>query len=166
MINYFQVLNLPETFDIIAVDIEENYIELQLKYHPDQVNDIDKKNKYLQQSINLNQAYKILRQPHTRAEHLLALQGVNLYDPKFRSMISNDFLTEIFQLQNRMNNGLDSNELQELEVSALQSYNDIVQELSLSFAARNYQQIIINTMKLKYWHNIINAVRNYKNDFN
>ena len=75
-INAFSILNQPVKFQINHNDIEQEFRKQQMKYHPDQQiqnnnNDTDIE----QKSSQLNEAIKILRNPVSRAEHLLALRG-------------------------------------------------------------------------------------------
>ncbi|KJV57293.1 fe-S protein assembly co-chaperone HscB [Orientia chuto str. Dubai] len=160
MINYFQLLNLPESFSLELKDIEDNYFQLQRKYHPDQAKNEDK-SKYLQISTNLNKAYKTLRCLCTRAEHILNLQGIDVTASNFRSIISTDFLKNIFLLQNKLHNISTAAELRKLKEVLNTSFNNSIKDLEFAFNSKDYETAIIKTIELKYWDNLINFSRLY-----
>lgn len=164
MINYFQLLNLHETFSLALEDIEDNYFQLQLKYHPDQVKSAEEKNKYLQISSNLNLAYKTLKCPYTRAEHILNLKGIDLTAPNLKSVISMDFLENIFSWQTRLNAINTVTELKKLQNILNVSYNNTITELRSLLASRNYEAATVKTMELKYLVNLINIANHRLRD--
>jgi DnaJ-domain-containing protein 1 len=80
--SYFAVLGLDERFDIDLKELERKYLELQLRYHPDNGGSVA-------HSAELNVSYKVLANDMARAEHLLAVNDVAL--PK----LSNEYMMEV-----------------------------------------------------------------------
>jgi molecular chaperone HscB len=95
--NYFKLFNLPEKFDIKVEVLSKKFHQLQRKFHPDLFNHHTKliKIKMLNSSTMVNQAYRTLRDPLSRAEYLLSLNGFNIADKK-DLIYEKDFLIEQF----------------------------------------------------------------------
>jgi molecular chaperone HscB len=94
IVNYFELLALPESVELDRAALERAYQELQSRWHPDQFASADAatRTRALQQTSLLNDAYRMLRDPVTRAAHLLALRGLdperleqNELEPEFLS---------------------------------------------------------------------------------
>jgi molecular chaperone HscB len=94
-IDYFSLLDLPRSFDIDLDALEKAYITNQQKYHPDTQQGINvcEKLKLMQQSVLINEAYQILKNPLKRAAYMLGClnKEERINDP--------DLLEEIFDLQ-------------------------------------------------------------------
>ena len=74
----FAVLGLPRSFELEEGVLDERFRALSRKLHPDRFARAAAKERRfsLEQTTLLNDAYRTLRDPARRAEHLLALRGV------------------------------------------------------------------------------------------
>jgi molecular chaperone HscB len=79
----FAFFGLPQSFDLDEPALEEAFRSLSRKLHPDRfARATPQERRYsLEQTTQLNDAYKTLRDPARRAEHLLQLRGVSA-EPK------------------------------------------------------------------------------------
>lgn len=79
VINYFDLFEMPRTFQVDAAELESRYKQLQAAWHPDRFTGADdsKRLQALQKTSLVNDAYVTLKSPLKRAAHLLALQGVD-----------------------------------------------------------------------------------------
>ena len=75
MLDKFALLGVPQGFDE-PQGLDEKFRELSRKLHPDRVAK-EQRRKAVEQMTAVNDAYKTLKDPVRRAEHLLALRGVN-----------------------------------------------------------------------------------------
>jgi len=73
--DYFALFGLPATFAIEADKLAERYRDLQQTLHPDRFAAASEQEKRLsmQASIRVNEAYRVLRDPLSRARYLLSL---------------------------------------------------------------------------------------------
>jgi molecular chaperone HscB len=78
--DHFAVLGVERRYDLDAGDLEARYKELSRKLHPDKFAKADPRAKRaaLQRTVQLNDAWRALREPLKRAEYLLELGGVKL----------------------------------------------------------------------------------------
>jgi molecular chaperone HscB len=76
--DYFTFFGLPRKLLIAQDDLERRFRELSRKFHPDYYYNASPAERLasLERSSYLNDAYRALRTPATRIEHLLALEGL------------------------------------------------------------------------------------------
>jgi molecular chaperone HscB len=76
--DYFAFFGLPRKLTIAQDDLEQRFRELSRKFHPDYYYNAPPAERLasLERSSYLNDAYRALRTPSTRIEHLLAIEGL------------------------------------------------------------------------------------------
>jgi molecular chaperone HscB len=76
--DYFTFFGLPKTLTIAPPDLERRFRELSRKFHPDFFYNASPAERLasLERSSYLNDAYRTLRDPAARIEHLLAIEGM------------------------------------------------------------------------------------------
>src|SRR3954466_8678494 len=75
--DYFSFLGLPRQLNIDAQELERHFRDLSRKFHPDYYYNAPPQERLasLERSSYLNDAYRALKNPVSRIEHLLALEG-------------------------------------------------------------------------------------------
>lgn len=93
--DYFALYELPAAFRIDEALLDQRYIELQTRVHPDRFagRGETEKRLSLQWATRANEAYQVLKKPLLRAIYLLQLAGYDLGSENNRLM-PNDFLME------------------------------------------------------------------------
>jgi molecular chaperone HscB len=78
MQNFFQLLQLPQQFNIDLTKLETNYRAIQSASHPDRYVTASHAEKLaaIQTATTANEGYKTLKNPALRAAYLLSLQGI------------------------------------------------------------------------------------------
>lgn len=101
--NYFQLFDLPASFDIDLTELGSRYLELQRSFHPDKFASSSERDKLLavQRTANINDAYHSLKHPLLRAEHLLALRGLKISNEQ-RSFTDPVFLMQQMELREQL----------------------------------------------------------------
>ncbi len=76
--DYFAFFGLPRALTISQDELERRFRELSRKFHPDYYYNASPAERLasLERSSYLNDAYRALRTPATRIEHLLAIEGL------------------------------------------------------------------------------------------
>jgi len=76
--DYFSFLGLPRALTIDAADLERRFRDLSRKFHPDFYYNATPAERLasLERSSYLNDAVRTLRNPATRIEHLLSIEGL------------------------------------------------------------------------------------------
>jgi molecular chaperone HscB len=76
--DYFAFLGLPRRLTIDALDLEKRFRDLSRQFHPDYYYNATPAERLasLERSSYLNDAYRTLKNPVSRVEHLLAIEGL------------------------------------------------------------------------------------------
>ena len=76
--DYFTFFGLPRKLTIAQDDLERRFRDLSRRFHPDYYYNASPAERLasLERSSYLNDAYRVLRTPATRIEHLLAIEGL------------------------------------------------------------------------------------------
>jgi len=103
--DYFRFLGLPRKLHISASDLDQRFRGLSRQFHPDYfVNATPAERRAsLERSSYLNDAYRTLKQPITRVEYLLRLEGLAAGSPEEASkQVPADLLEEVFALNEEL----------------------------------------------------------------
>src|ERR1700739_1625229 len=129
--DYFAVLGLPRKLCVEMPSLEQKFLQLSWKLHPDNfVNASDEERELsLKRSSELNDAYRVLRDPLSRVGYLLESEGERREGEK-KQQAPSELLEEVFEL----NESLD--ELRE----ARESDGNLAElKTKLHSAANNFQ---------------------------
>jgi molecular chaperone HscB len=112
-VDYFKFFGLPWKLDLDLTALNRDFYELSRKLHPD-LNaraESDEQEWSLQQTSQLNDAYRTLKDPIKRTEYLLKLEGVELEEQSKsateqaratgqakKQIVPPDLLEEVFEL--------------------------------------------------------------------
>ena len=97
--DYFRFFGLPRKLWIEMGDLEARFHELSWKLHPDnfvRASEAEREMS-LERSSQLNDAYRVLRDPVARVEYLLELEGVRKEGEK-KQQAPPELLEEVFEL--------------------------------------------------------------------
>jgi molecular chaperone HscB len=138
--NYFDLFNLPEQFDIDLHTLKTQYQVLQKITHPDRFANASDQEKrlYLQKNAQVNDAYSVLKSPVSRGEHLLILRGHSLADEQ-QTMGDTDFLMQQMMLREQLADAESESDFDDLEQQ--------ITELSTSFIEQIQSSLDHNTVK-------------------
>ena len=125
-LNYFELFELPFQFELNVDEMADTYRQLQRQVHPDKFANADGHQQLLavQKSAEVNDAFQTLKNPLSRAEYMLAEQGVDiqieqktLQDPMF--LIQQMELREELEDISQMDDPDDAMEAFELQLKGL-----------------------------------------------
>jgi molecular chaperone HscB len=98
--DHFAVFGLPRRYEVDLSELESRYRDLTRRLHPDRFAKADPRARRasLERSVQLNHAWKTLRDPVQRAEYLLRLLGVEVA-PESGGKVPPVLLAEILELR-------------------------------------------------------------------
>src|SRR6266516_2134670 len=98
-VDYFALFEMPRKLWIEMSGLEQKFLQLSWKLHPDNfVNASDKERELsLKRSSELNDAYRVLRDPLARVEYLLEIEGQRKEGEK-KQQAPPELLEEVFEL--------------------------------------------------------------------
>ena len=96
-VDYFALFDMPHKLWIDAEGLEKKFLQLSWKLHPDNfVNATERERELsLEQSSQLNDAYRLLRDPVARVEYLLGLEGTRK-EGEHKQQAPAELLEEVF----------------------------------------------------------------------
>src|SRR5271163_3987608 len=98
-IDYFALFELPKKLWIEMDGLEKKFLQLSWKLHPDNFVNASETERALslQRSSELNDAYRVLRDPAARVEYLLAVEGARK-EGEHKQQAPPELLEEVFEL--------------------------------------------------------------------
>jgi molecular chaperone HscB len=103
--DYFAFLGLPRKLTVEAADLERRFRELSRKFHPDYFYNSSPSERLasLERSSYLNDAYRAMKNPATRIEHLLAIEGMPpVKSEEGTAKVPPGLLEEVFELNEQL----------------------------------------------------------------
>jgi|CXWL01.1.fsa_nt_gi molecular chaperone HscB len=145
MIPCFEIFSITPVFDIDITRLEAEYFKAQRQYHPDRFvgKPAGERNQALQKSMDINHAYETLKNPLTRAQHLLQLQGIIVGTDADTIKPSNALLMEVIELREQLEEGKKLEQISELHKNSLL-------DISKYYANKEWQKIAQETLRLGY----------------
>ncbi|MDG1436242.1 MAG: Fe-S protein assembly co-chaperone HscB [Rickettsiaceae bacterium] len=156
--NHFELLDLEQKYDIDLRLLQKQYLAKQALYHPDRVDNDELKSKNLDISMQLNEAYKILKDDYARAEYLLSLSGQKFDDQQLKEVLSRKALEALMESHEELDSMDKLSELQDLKVLKLKEKSDLVEELKECFVQKNMTKALEITIYLKYLTNLVKNI--------
>lgn len=98
-VDYFELFEMPRKLWIEMGSLDKKFLELSWKLHPDKfVNAAPQEQELsLKRSSELNDAYRVLRDPVARVEYLLAIEGMRK-EGEHKQQAPPELLEEVFEL--------------------------------------------------------------------
>ncbi len=159
-LNHFAKFNLETVFSIDEKELETAYLQQQRKFHPDknqnQNNQDYNQNQAEINSILINQAYQILKNPIKRAIYLLQLQNINIEDETNKTNPSKEVLMLIMELREEILEHKDNSEkIAHIQASIKALIKEEMAEISQLFLQNNFTSITQKLIKVKYLDKIL-----------
>lgn len=159
MTDYFALLGFPRAFDINEKAVHQAYLAAQHTAHPDRQTDPSARMAALQASADLNQAYRILKDPLQRAEHLLALEGITVGSEKDSVRPSSVLLMESMDMRERLMEADNAADVAALEAEARQSREATRESFSRHYTAGQYQAAAQEAIRWRFLEKFLEEVR-------
>ena len=98
-LDYFAVFGLARKLRLDAAELEKQFLQMSWKLHPDNFVQASERERELslERSSELNDAYRTLREPISRVEYLLAIEGARK-EGEQKQQAPPELLEEVFEL--------------------------------------------------------------------
>lgn len=136
MPNPFQILGLEPAFALDLAELEQRQRELNRALHPDRHagRPPAERRESLARSMDINQAYRVLRDPASRAEALFELLGINeISERTINDPVLLSEMLEQRELLDEARRDKENGRLQELKQRNEARQGEVVRELGLAF---------------------------------
>ena len=140
MTGYYELFGIPRSLNLSLGDLQKRFYELSRELHPDKFvhKPHAERQRALDLSSTLNDAYRTLRDPIKRAQYLLALEGFDIGEQRSKD-VPPELLEEVFELNMALEEVRSGDEsarpqLEEAEANFTQMMSEIDQQLAGLFA--------------------------------
>ena len=165
--NYFDFFGLPHKLNLDSKDLESRFYALSKQWHPDRFvrGTADERRISEDATATLNDGYRTLKKPVSRAEYLLKEHGFDIGEQK-SSHAPPELLEEVFELNMALEEVETSRpQLEEARAKFLSMRDDLDRDLASQFAAydENQDQSVLEKIrgilnKRKYIRNLVSQV--------
>lgn len=99
MIEYYELFGIPRGLNLSLDDLQKRYYDLSRQLHPDRFmrKPEGERQRALEMSSALNDAYRTLKDPIKRAQYLLAIEGFDIGEQRSKD-VPPELLEEVFEL--------------------------------------------------------------------
>lgn len=161
MRDYFSLFGLAPEFDIDLKALESAYFKMQRDFHPDRLakKSESERTQATLRSMELNDAYHILKAPWPRARHLLAQQGIQVGTEKDTVKPSQELLVESLDMRERLSEAESIEDFRQLMTEAETEKEHALAALSHSFATQAYDDAAQHALRLNYLLKLLDEIR-------
>ena len=155
MNNPFALFDLPVAFQVDSALLNERYLALQKSLHPDNFSAASAQEQRLaiQKSAEINDALRILKDPITRADSIIAINTGETENPEEKSNNDIDFLMQQMEWRETLENiekRKDTDELSAFTKEIDQIRHAILSELSTALTEQQWDIARAITDKLRF----------------
>ena len=155
MNNPFALFDLPVAFQVDSALLNERYLALQKSLHPDNFSAASAQEQRLamQKSAEINDALRILKDPITRADSIIAINTGETENPEEKSNNDIDFLMQQMEWRETLENienRQDTDELTAFTQEINQIRHAILSELSTALDEQQWNIARAITDKLRF----------------
>jgi molecular chaperone HscB len=157
--NPFALLGLTESFELDVLDLEKRVREVQRNDHPDRATTPLERRLRMGRAVDVNEAFRTLKDDLSRAKALLALRGVDVNGNE--QPAEPDFLMEVMELREALGDAREAKRL--AEVSQLGARVEVLcaatkAEFSARFSKDDFAGARSTLAKLRYYRRFLDEV--------
>ncbi|XP_003427292.1 iron-sulfur cluster co-chaperone protein HscB [Nasonia vitripennis] len=164
-IDYFDIIGVEKTFDVVVEDIQKKYRQLQTLLHPDKFGQKSDKEKEISENLSslVNKAYNTLLHPLDRGLYMLKLHNVSI--PEGTTSLDPEFLMEVMEINEEVEEAFES---KEKALMLLQKNREtlavLTKQISTAFSNNDIDQAKKLLIRMKYYTSIDNRLKKLKQD--
>lgn len=157
--NYFELFELPQSFEVNLPQLDQKLFEKLKLFHPDKFVTGTKQEKELsfENSNTINIAYKTLKSPLTRARYLLELEEI---DPEKSQALDEDFLMETLEWREQLEEKESDNEINMFLEQVLSKEQEGIKSLDAFFKQKLYTEACKVYIRLKFIQRFKDEIEN------
>lgn len=153
--NYFELFNLPISFDLDLSELNARYRKLQQTVHPDNYANASERERRLavQKAAQVNEAFQTLKNPLKRAHYFLELHQA-LPELENQQMQDSAFLMEQMELRETLADITTLDHLNDFLAQLTQSQQHLLATLSQRFKMQDYAGAYHSMNQLKFFEKL------------
>jgi molecular chaperone HscB len=158
----FETLGLPRRYDVDLPAVERTHRELSRALHPDKfVNaGASERRAALSKAVEVNEAWRVVRDPIRRAEALLELRGTAVGEER-ASATDPEFLMEMLEQREALAEAKQAKDLariQEMAMAVVGRFRAVEQALGEGFARGEAASLVARLGELRFYRRFLDEV--------
>lgn len=160
-IDHFARLDLPVRFDVDGAELDRRYFALQRQLHPDRFATRTARERAISQSqaVALNEAYETLKDPLSRAEYMLRLNGVEVNPDGCNTVRDPSLLMEQMERREALAEADTPEAVEAIIAEARRDRDGGFAATAAAFAAKNLERAECEITRLKYLTKLFEEAR-------
>jgi len=157
--SHFELFGLAPAYALDLPALERAYRDIQSRVHPDRyahAGDAERRAS-MQMTARVNEAYRALKDPVRRAQHLLELNGVDVAFETDTSM-PEDFLLQQMEFRERLEEAKDAAALDVIRKSLSNQKSEIERQISEQFEENSLESAKTLVRKLMFFDRLESEV--------
>ena len=154
--SHFELFGLPAAFSIDELMLEKAYRDIQSQVHPDRfahAGDAERRAS-LQWTTRVNEAFRALKNPVSRARHLLELHGVDVAFETNTAMPT-EFLMQQMELREKLEGAKDAGALDGLRSDLVREKRALEKSIGDAIdTQKDYKAAADHVRKLQFLHRL------------
>ena len=144
--NYFELYQIPVSFQPDLLAVKKRFYQLSREYHPDFFSNesAEEKDRVLGLSAMVNKAYQIFQDPSAIIKYILQLKGLLEEEEKYQ--LSPNFLIEVMDLNELLMDATDEQEKSQVS-NSIQTLQSAIYE-PIATVISNYEEGITTEKEL------------------
>lgn len=160
-VDHFARLDLPRRFDLDFAVLEKAYFALQRQFHPDRfaARPAREKALSLRHATAINEAYQVLKDPLSRAEHLLSVAGRPVQADGAQTVNDPALLMEAMEQREALAEADSVAAVDEIITEGRAAGTKLQEQISAAFAANDLAKAGQLALRLRYRQKLIEEAR-------
>ncbi len=160
-IDHFARLELPVRFDVDSAELDRRYFALQRQLHPDRFATRTARERAISQSqaVALNAAYEILKDPLSRAEYMLRLNGVDVNPDGCNTVRDPSLLMEQMERREALAEAETPDAVHAIIAAAQKDLDEGFAATAVAFLAKDLERAECEITRLKYLTKLLEEAR-------
>lgn len=169
MADYFEILGIPRGFRLDESALEARYRELSRLLHPDRhaARSATERRLALEKMIEVNDAYRALRDPVRRAAYLLSLRGFELGESDGSKFLPHDFLMEVMERREAFDDARaarDTDAVSRLKKQAGEEREAALEALGTAFENKDDSKAAAQVSIIRYLDRLLSDIRVWEDE--
>jgi molecular chaperone HscB len=171
MVDPFETLGIAPSFDVDLPSVEKQYRELARVLHPDRHlgGSASERRMNLGKAVEVNEAWRLVRDPIRRAEALLRRQGIAVQEGK-EPKADPEFLMEMMEQREALSEARASGNpaaVERLASAIRKRENDVTARIAAAFASANgaLDKVVPLLGELRYYRRFLDEVSAIEDSF-
>ncbi|KAG4095478.1 Co-chaperone Hsc20 [Neocallimastix lanati (nom. inval.)] len=160
-VDYFDIFGIKKEFDIDLKSLKIKFLKLQQSVHPDNFSTkSDKEKQYSElQSSFINKAYHVLLKPLDRALYILEINGYTIEE--HNNIKDTQFLMNIMEINESIDDAEDQDDIDDINEENQERIKNSIDLISKDFKSGKWEEMKEEAIKLRYWTNIQNTLKEW-----